>query len=196
MLVIPNRFLYLSLFFFFFYQPGIYYQHSILVFTLSPYHRYTLIHSLGVISIIIIIIDYGFITIISNRFGDIYLTSSFQRFHYENGAVVYIPFIAFHSLGKLSVIKLCRLQSVCRNQWKQRKRVRGHGCFIRNMNVAIMLILLEAEKALCDTRCNTFLRSVLLCAYTDYYDHCDYYDDGNFFHNSPLLHSLVSTMQL
>ncbi|XP_012056925.1 PREDICTED: voltage-dependent calcium channel type A subunit alpha-1-like [Atta cephalotes] len=30
----------------------------------------------------------------------------------------------------------------------------------------------------------------------DYYDHCDYYDDGNFFHNSPLLHSLVSTMQL
>jgi len=54
----------------------------------------------------------------------------------------------------------------------------------------------RGRKALCDTRCNTFLRSVLLCAYTDYYDHCDYYDDGNFFHNSPLLHSLVSTMQL
>jgi len=53
----------------------------------------------------------------------------------------------------------------------------------------------RGRKALCDTRCNTFLRSVLLCAYTDYYDHCDYYDDGNFFH-SPLLHSLVSTMQL
>lgn len=33
------------------------------------------------------------------------------------------------------------------------------------------------------TRCNTFLRFVLLCAYTDYYDHCDYYDDGNFFRN-------------
>lgn len=64
------------------------------------------------------------------------------------------------------------------------------------MNVAIMLIFTRGRKALCDTRCNTFLHSVLLCAYTDYYDHCDYYDDGNFFHNSPLLHSLVSTMQL
>lgn len=49
----------------------------------------------------------------------------------------------------------------------------------------------RGRKALCDTRCNTFLHSVLLCAYTDYYDHCDYYDDGNFFHNSPLLHSLL-----
>ena len=29
-----------------------------------------------------------------------------------------------------------------------------------------------------------FFVFVLLCAYKDYYDHCDYYDDGNFFHNS------------
>jgi len=62
------------------------------------------------------------------------------------------------------------------------------------MNVAIMLILLEAEKLCVILDVIRFF--ILLCAYTDYYDHCDYYDDGNFFHNSPLLHSLVSTMQL
>lgn len=54
-----------------------------------------------------------------------------------------------------------------------------------------MVLLVRGRKALCDTRCNTFLRFILLCAYTDYYDHCDYYDDGNFFRNSPLLHSHV-----
>lgn len=42
----------------------------------------------------------------------------------------------------------------------------------------------EGKERLYVTRCNTFLHSVLLCAYTDYYDHCDYYDDGNFFRKS------------
>lgn len=83
------------------------------------------------------------------------------------------------------------------DQWKQRKRVRGHGFYIKKKHECCYNVdFTRGRKALCDTRCNTFLRSVLLCAYTDYYDHCDYYDDGNFFHNSPLLHSLVSTMQL
>ena len=47
-----------------------------------------------------------------------------------------------------------------------------------------MVFYSQEAEALCITRCNMFLRFVLLCAYKDYYDHCDYYDDGNFFRNS------------
>lgn len=46
------------------------------------------------------------------------------------------------------------------------------------------MVIRKKAKKLYVTRCNTFLHSVLLCAYTDYYDHCDYYDDGNFFRKS------------
>lgn len=52
------------------------------------------------------------------------------------------------------------------------------------MNVAINGFLLARGRSSVFTRCNMFLRFVLLCAYKDYYDHCDYYDDGNFFRNS------------
>lgn len=105
---------------------------------------------------------------------------------------MYITF--YCTLWKLSIVNFvdCNLFG---DQWKQRKRVRGHG-FYKKHECCYNVDFTRGRKALCDTRCNTFLRSVLLCAYTDYYDHCDYYDDGNFFHNSPLLHSLVSTMQL
>lgn len=70
-LVIPNRFLYLVVF----YQPGIYYEHSILVFysiTVSPIPSFSWCYFHY-----IIIIDYDYywlllIMIISNRLGDIF----------------------------------------------------------------------------------------------------------------------------
>lgn len=124
----------------------------------------------------------------------IYLNHRFRN-HYED--IVYIPFYYI-----LENCKSCRLQSlfltisgsnerefVVTVLYIKKKKKKEHECCY---NVDFT----RGRKALCDTRCNTFLHSVLLCAYTDYYDHCDYYDDGNFFHNSPLLHSLVSTMQL
>ena len=50
------------------------------------------------------------------------------------------------------------------------------------LNVAIMLILLEAEKLCVILDVIRFF--VLLCACTDYYDHYDHYNDGNFLYNS------------
>lgn len=122
----------------------------------------------------------------------IYLNHCF-RSHYEDNAIVYL--YCFTILLKL-VNLVNFVVSLFDDQWKQRKRVRGQGFFKKKHECCYNVDFTRGRKALCDTRCNTFLRSVLLCAYTDYYDHCDYYDDGNFFHNSPLLHSLISTMQL
>lgn len=79
--------------------------------------------------------------IIFNRFGDI-INSSFQKSLRKWRHCVQTVLFAF-----LKIINhtFSRLQSLFGDQRKQRKRVRSHG-FIRNMNVAIMLILLEAEK--------------------------------------------------
>lgn len=124
----------------------------------------------------------------------IYLNHHFRSYYEDSFIVQYTVLLLLKTINH----KFCRLQIclaisgsserefVVTVLYKKKKK---HECCY---NVDFT----RGRKALCDTRCNTFLRSVLLCAYTDYYDHCDYYDDGNFFHNSPLLHSLVSTMQL
>lgn len=79
--------------------------------------------------------------IILNRFGDI-INSSFQKSLRKWRHCVQTVLFA---LLKIINHTFSRLQSLFGDQRKQRKRVRSHG-FIRNMNVAIMLILLEAEK--------------------------------------------------
>lgn len=130
--------------------------------------------------------------IISNRLGDIFKPPSFQK-----SLRRIAPLCMYRLLRswKLSVINFVdynlfwrSVEATKESSWSRFYKKKHECCY----NVDFT----RGRKALCDTRCNTFLRSVLLCAYTDYYDHCDYYDDGNFFHNSPLLHSLVSTMQL
>ena len=126
--------------------------------------------------------------IISNRLGDIFIVSEVIT----KIAPLFTFYCILENYQLLNFV--VRLQSVWRSA--EATKESSWSRFYKKHECCYNVDFTRGRKALCDTRCNTFLRSVLLCAYTDYYDHCDYYDDGNFFHNSPLLHSLVSTMQL
>lgn len=80
-------------------------------------------------------------------------------------------------------MRIRRIEREIRSYDLEKKKKKEKNIYIY-MNVAINGFLLARGRSSVFTRCNMFLRFVLLCAYKDYYDHCDYYDDGNFFRNS------------